>query len=51
MNEKLTPTMKAQLLGYCEDIKTMGGYYGNKKQFWARHEKLVKWIEAHEAKR
>ena len=51
MTEKLTPAMKAQLLEYCQDVGLMGGYWGNPERFWARHEKIVKWIEAQEAKK
>uniref|UniRef100_A0A6M3JDH9 Uncharacterized protein n=1 Tax=viral metagenome TaxID=1070528 RepID=A0A6M3JDH9_9ZZZZ len=45
MKEKLTPAMKAQLLEYCRQEKERGDYWGNQEQFWARHEKIVKWIE------
>jgi len=51
LTEKLTPAMKAQLLEYCRETFEMGGYWGNKERFWVRHEKIVKWIEAQEAKR
>ena len=41
---KLTEAMKNQLLEYLMDVKKVGVYWGNKKQFWDRHEKIKEWI-------
>jgi hypothetical protein len=42
---KLTKAMKAQLLEYLHDVLQKNEYWGNSEQFWARHEKIVEWIE------
>jgi hypothetical protein len=42
--EGLRRTHFEQLLCYLEDVKEKGWYYGNKKQFDARHEDLKFWI-------
>lgn len=41
---KLTDAMKNQLLDYLDDVESAGVYWGNKKQFWNRHEKIKQWI-------
>lgn len=51
MKTKLTSVMRDQLIEYCYEAKEVGWYWGNQKQFWARHEKIVKWIREQEAKR
>ena len=45
---KLTKVMKSQLLEYLHDIEQKGDYWGNKDQFWARHEKIKEWVKAQE---
>jgi hypothetical protein len=42
---KLTKAMKAQLLEYLYDVQQRGGYWGNREQFWKRHDKIVEWVE------
>jgi len=46
----LTKAMKAQLLEYIKEHKELGYYWGNKEQFWARHEKIMKWVEGQQTK-
>jgi len=41
---KLTEAMKNQLLEYLDDVEDEGVYWGNKKQFWNRHERIKQWI-------
>lgn len=41
---KLTPTQLYQLQSYCKMMEVEGYYYGNKAQYWARHEKIKQWI-------
>jgi hypothetical protein len=45
---KLTKAMKEQLLAYVQSAVDEGWYYGNKEQFYARHEKIVEWIKEQE---
>ena len=33
-----------QLLGYCHDVKRIGCYFGNEKQYWKRHSEIVEWL-------
>jgi len=40
----LTKAMKNQLLAYLDDIEDGGVYWGNKKQFWDRHKKIIEWL-------
>jgi hypothetical protein len=44
MKSKITPAMLGQLKSYLDDVQENGVYWGNKKQFWARHDKIVDWI-------
>ena len=41
----MTKTQLQQMLSYCEHAANEGWYYGNKEQFIARHEAIVKWIQ------
>ena len=43
---KLTKTQLEQLLSYCESVMSEGWYYGNKAQFFVRHNAIVAWAEA-----
>lgn len=47
---KLTVAMKSQLLAYLSDVEDEGVYWGNKEQFWKRHEKIKQWVEEQEGK-
>ena len=40
---RLTNAMKAQLLEYLHDVQRRGEYWGNREQFWKRHDKIVEW--------
>ena len=42
--EGLRRTHFEQLFSYLESVKEQGWYYGNKKQFDARHEDLKIWL-------
>ena len=42
----LRPAHFNQLIGYLDEQKREGWYYGNKKQFLKRHDELVEWIES-----
>ena len=42
---KLRPTHYQQLLYYLEDREESRYYYGNKEQFWKRHNEVKKWLE------
>ena len=42
---KLRHTHYEQLLYYIQDREDSGCYYGNKEQFWKRHEEVKQWIE------
>ena len=41
----LTLTELRQLHGYCMVAEEDGGYYGNEKQYWKRHNQIREWIE------
>ena len=42
---QLTKAMKSQLLEYLKDVQQKGDYWGNREQFWKRHDKIVEWVE------
>jgi hypothetical protein len=44
MKSKITPAMLGQLKSYLDDVRNKGEYWGNKEQFWVRHNKIVDWI-------
>ena len=48
---KLTVAMKNQLLEYLYDVESAGVYWGNKKQFWNRHRKIIEWVLDQETSR
>jgi hypothetical protein len=48
---KLTKAMKAQLLEYLRDVQQKGDYWGNREQFWKRHDKIVEWVKEQWTKR
>jgi hypothetical protein len=48
---KLTEAMKNQLLEYLMDVEDEGVYWGNKKQFWNRHQKIAEWLLEQETSR
>lgn len=41
---KFTQAMRDQLVAYCDDQRIDGSYWGNKEQFYDRHDKIVNWI-------
>jgi hypothetical protein len=41
----LTVTELRQLHGYCMVAEEDGGYYGNEKQYWKRHENIRAFLE------
>lgn len=41
---KLSATMLAQIASYADDCEQAGWYYGNKAQFWKRHEAIKAWL-------
>ena len=48
---KLTIAMINQLIGYAETIDNEGCYWGNRKQFWERHKKIMAWLNEKKAQR
>lgn len=42
---KLTSAMFNQLMEYLKDAKNRGQYWGNKDQFWERHQKIEEWVK------
>jgi hypothetical protein len=45
MKVKLTAAMIGQLLEYLSHVEYEGTYWGNKEQFWKRHEQIVAWVK------
>ena len=43
---KWTLPMLEQMLAYANAADEDGWFYGNKRQFCARHDKLVAWLKA-----
>lgn len=41
----LTLNELRQLHGYCMVAEEDGGYYGNEKQYWKRHNSIKEWLE------
>ena len=41
----LTSSEISHLLGALQSMKDEGYYYGNKEQYWKRHEKLIAKLE------
>lgn len=40
MKVRLSRAQAEQLLSYCKDAYEAGCYYGNREQFWKRHEQI-----------
>jgi len=45
---KLTKAMKEQLLDYIKDVKCSGVFWGDRQDFWKRHDKIQQWVEGQE---
>lgn len=41
---KLSRTMLAQIASYADDCEQQGWYYGDRAQFWKRHEAIKAWL-------
>ena len=48
---KWTVGILDQMLAYCEAADEDGWYYGNKRQFCDRHDKIVAWLKSEIEKR